>query len=318
MSTSIVSGPKRSHLCRQPSGVLGILQQPAHAASNFYWYLSILEEARDRNVGVMLTGQMGNFTVSWSGYREYVRTLLQSGHLARYWHELRAWKARHRATLFDTARNHILRSALPASVVGLINRVRTRETGSLLLLNPDLAERLALRQQMRSTGHDPGRARSDLALLRKRMLMHSQPPANQFELGAAHGLEIRDPTADRRILEFCLGVPDHQLHGHGDDRLLVRRGFAGLLPEKVLWNSSRGVQGADLRARLVMDVPALRKILVDLHESPCAAELLNLARMTRLVEKIGVSPTRSLLTMNALLKGIMVGVFLNRFARAGD
>ncbi len=297
--------------------VLEILQQPAHAASNFYWYLSILKEARDRNVGVMLTGQMGNFTVSWSGYREYVRTLLQTGQLARYWHELRAWKVRHGATLFETARNHILRSALPTSVVGLINRIRTRETGSLLLLNPDLAERLALRQQMRSTGYDPGRARSDPVFLRKRMLMHSQPPATQFELGAAHGLEIRDPTADRRILEFCLGVPDHQFHGDGGDRLLVRRGFSGLLPEEVLRNSRRGVQAADLGARLVMDVPALRRILVDLQESRCAAELLDLARMTRLVERIGISPNRSRLTLNALLKGIMVGVFLSRFARVG-
>ena len=293
--------------------VLEILQEPAHATANYYWYLRILEKARERNIGVMLTGQMGNLTVSWSGYKDHVRGLLRSGQLKRYWHEIRAWKKVNTAPLSQMLRNQVVRPGLPVWLLRLVNRARSREVGPLLFLNPELALQLGLRQQMRASGHDPTWARSDTLLLRRLMLMHSMPKANQFELGAAHGLEIRDPTEDRRVVEFCLGTPDSQFHGNGRDRLLLRRAFSDLLPEAVLGSLQRGVQAGDVTARLVQDVPALQEILVDLRKCPEAAEFLDLPRMMRLVAKVGVASGRSRLTPNALLKGFMAGVFLMRF-----
>ena len=291
---------------------LAILQEPAHAASNFYWLLAILEEARNRDVGVMLTGQFGNLTVSWSGYGDYVRRLLRTGQISRYWQEARAWRKTTRATLTHTVKKQVVRPAIPFWLLRFVNRIRFRAAGPFLLLNPGLAQGLDLRRRMLSSGHDPGFAETDSHLLRRLMLMHSLPRAHLSELAAAHQLEIRDPTVDRRLVEFCLGIPEDQFHGLGHDRLLIRRAFAGLLPEAVLWNPARGIQAADVGRRLVEDAPDLKKTLAGLQRCRPAAAWLDLPRMSRLVERIGSSSGSGRLTPSALLKGFMVGVFLAR------
>ena len=47
--------------------MLAVRDQPGHAASNDYWVLDTLRAARDRGAGIVLTGQGGNATVSWTG-----------------------------------------------------------------------------------------------------------------------------------------------------------------------------------------------------------------------------------------------------------
>ena len=46
-----------------------IHDEPLHAGGNFYWILAMLEQARQRGIGTLLTGQMGNMSVSWIGLR---------------------------------------------------------------------------------------------------------------------------------------------------------------------------------------------------------------------------------------------------------
>jgi asparagine synthase (glutamine-hydrolysing) len=73
-------------------------------------------------------------------------------------------------------------------------------------------------------------------------------PARQG-YGAMYALEVRDPTADVRLLEFCLGIPD-VLQAKGGGRMVIRRAAAGILPDEVRWNTVRGNQAADLPLRL--------------------------------------------------------------------
>ncbi len=50
------------------------------------------------------------------------------------------------------------------------------------------------------------------------------------EHGGLYGIEIFDPTIDRRLLEYCISVPDEQYSGYGKtDRWLIRRAMRGLL-----------------------------------------------------------------------------------------
>ena len=51
---------------------LMILNEPQNAAANMFWIISMFENAKRRNIGVMLTGQLGNGGVSWSGGRDYI------------------------------------------------------------------------------------------------------------------------------------------------------------------------------------------------------------------------------------------------------
>jgi asparagine synthase (glutamine-hydrolysing) len=59
------------------------------------------------------------------------------------------------------------------------------------------------------------------------------------------GVDMRDPSADRRLVEFCLSVPPEQFLAGGVPRSLARRAFADRLPPEVLRERRKGYQAAD-------------------------------------------------------------------------
>src|SRR5205823_2532864 len=105
-----------------------------------------------------------------------------------------------------------------------------------------------------------------------------------------HGMETRDPTSYRPLVEFCLGIPDDQYLRNGETRRLARRMLKGLVPDMVLDETRTGLQAADWHLRLgrqrderiaeidrlaeddslaaMLDLGALRQSLVDWPESP--------------------------------------------------
>jgi asparagine synthase (glutamine-hydrolysing) len=56
---------------------------------------------------------------------------------------------------------------------------------------------------------------------------------------AAHGMDLRLPFFDRRVIEFCLALPPEQKMQNGWTRLVMRRAMKGLLPEKVRWRPQK-------------------------------------------------------------------------------
>lgn len=69
--------------------------------------------------------------------------------------------------------------------------------------------------------------------------------------GTYYNMEQRDPTADVRLLEYCMGIPVEQDTYEGGQRMLIRRAMSGILPETVRWNTIRGKQAADVTYRVM-------------------------------------------------------------------
>src|SRR5207249_2791570 len=59
------------------------------------------------------------------------------------------------------------------------------------------------------------------------------------------GVDLRDPTADVRLIEFCLSVPTEQFFRDGVNRALARRALADRLPPAVVEEQRKGYQGVD-------------------------------------------------------------------------
>ena len=60
---------------------------------------------------------------------------------------------------------------------------------------------------------------------------------------ANFGIDMRLPAYDRRLVEFCIGIPEDQYLRDGRERWLIRRAMKGRLPEVVLNNKKRGNPG---------------------------------------------------------------------------
>jgi asparagine synthase (glutamine-hydrolysing) len=60
------------------------------------------------------------------------------------------------------------------------------------------------------------------------------------------GIDQRDPTSDRRLVEFCLTIPPEWLASRPvEPSPVYLSAFGDCIPEPVLYNRRRGYQGAD-------------------------------------------------------------------------
>ena len=191
-------------------------------------------------------------------------------------------------------------------------------------INPAFARRLNLTERMRAdtglTGPvDPPSPRDR----RLAMLLPGRwnGGCTLVELGAAHGLSLRDPTLDSRVIAFCLRVPDRFFTdpATGEDRQLARRLTKGLLPNSVRLARPRGHQAADLVPRLRASRAEIDACLRRLGAGPAAAYLD--LRLMRLVwqEALTVDgPRTSGRATSVLMRGIGVGLFIDQTLAGSD
>jgi asparagine synthase (glutamine-hydrolysing) len=130
-------------------------------------------------------------------------------------------------------------------------------------------------------------------------------------------LDSRDPTYDRRVIEFCLTVPLEEFMRGGQLRSLARRAMVGRLPSSTLKRTLRGQQSADwylnlaaVRGRMGTEVERLRS-------SPLASRMLDLQRMSSLIENWPSHGFEQHEVMSshhiALTRGLSVGRFLMQY-----
>lgn len=287
---------------------------PGHAGANYHWILSLLEQARARGLGVLLTGQQGNGSVSYTGGGSLWWPNLLRGEISKAWRGLRDSEANPWLAL----KRQVLKPILWPGVTALRRGFRSAALDwvSETAIQPALVEELRLRARMAKADFDPTFTSFSEPLNWYLLGLGRQSVgAIWHELGAGFGLEIRDPTADRRVIEFCLSCPDSQFHLKGQNRRLIRRSFEGLLPQEVLDRRRVGIQAADLGRRVLEERPAFERTLAELAAQPLAAHCLDLPKMAKILTGLSKETARDAYRDCGciLLRGLNSGLFLQRF-----
>ncbi|MCA9945064.1 MAG: asparagine synthetase B [Ardenticatenaceae bacterium] len=277
--------------------ILAIRNEPDHASSNFFWIANMLQTAQQQGIGTLLTGQGGNATISWMGAPHLTS-------LRRMWHD-KGWKA-------------VVKQNLPLFALrALRHRRLKKDNWRASAIHPDFAKRLDL-ATLQSNSIGIGYDLSESVRTPRGSRFASLKPESALlgiiwaELSAGFGLDVRDPTLDKRILDYTISIPDRFFRGpNGEDRWLIRAAMAGLLPEKVRLNSQRGSQAADLGQRLLQSSDEVENLLAQLGQSE-ATKYINLAKMnevwTQLQQELNPQNTRQAVT--TLLRGLNIGLFL--------
>ncbi len=277
-----------------------------HGIANHIWILEILSAARSQKVGVLLDGWGGNLTISWTGNRErYLRELLLGCRWGEYARELSSWRRARPG--WRSLAGQLVRPLSPPMWKEHLRRLRPAQ--------PRLLRRSALRG---SAGGRPG-ATSDRTAVEARnpglqYYLRNGLTALAFELGSAFGIEIRQPAMDRRVIEFCMGLPEDQHSRDGQDRLLVRRAMAGRLPDDVLWYRKRGIQSADIAQRLVASRDEVETALRRLENAAAVREILDLPLLRRAFDAATREPAgpEALPHARYLVRGLGLGLFVLR------
>jgi asparagine synthase (glutamine-hydrolysing) len=125
--------------------------------------------------------------------------------------------------------------------------------------------------------HPRREARADMWL----GLLRSIDPGLFLKGFARQGLDVLDPTADRRVVERALTLPQHLLIRNGDPRWVTREMLRGRVPDMVLDDPCRGFQSADWLGRLRAEAEPLAAMLDRAPDSAAFAASRGLLRAIR-------------------------------------
>ena len=242
-----------------------LFQEPVGHPCNIVWWSAVLDAARARGISVMLTGEVGNLTISAGGLST-IAEFIRRGRWLRWWREARVMAGTGPSWRGVLATS--LRPWTPKLIWSLLltGRASPEATG-VRLLHPSLRELIHRRGNRRS--------RADLGPSHDRELrwdlIRQHEPGN-FRKGVLSrwGIDERDPTSDRRLAEFCFSLPPELFLSRGVTRRLARVGLADRLPKEVI-EAPRGYQYADWYENI--EQAQLRRTVAHLGEGPAASLL---------------------------------------------
>lgn len=304
---------------------------PFEAAANRVWYEAILADAQHRGIRVLLTGKCGNWTVSWRG-TGLVRSLVGTGRWVAAWRETRALNPGSRPAVAAALLRTGLKAPLPWQARVTIARLRNPDDPLLAAgewwapvspINPEFAKAIHVAERSRARACDHWLRRgSDTPAARRFRLMDLQRDTGiNSGYSALFGVDIRDPTADPRVAEFCLSLPEDQYCRSGVSRWLIRRAMADRLPAEILTSRRHGIQAADWFERLAGARARVCDELAVLERNETARAVLDLPRMRRLADRMDQPPAgQEQHTFDyslVLQRGLMVGRFLRWFEDGG-
>lgn len=116
---------------------------------------------------------------------------------------------------------------------------------------------------------------------RRDVILNSQVESPELQTATAlqYGVEYRDPTAYRPLLDFCIGIPDEQYLRGGQTRWLARRLLAGRVPEMVRTETRTGWQSTDWPVRIARERSAIRGQLASFAADPRIARVFDFDRL---------------------------------------
>ncbi len=245
------------------------LDEPPRNVTNLLWYTATLETARQHGIGVLLQGTAGNATVSFE-HGGLFRHLFRRGQWLRALHTANTLR-NNGAMSFRASFRHA--TGWPRAGAAPVDLSFTPIHADLLC-KYDLLPRLSDRLQS---------DRLDLPAYRRRFFDTGDDGLVNAAVRDRFGLDLRDPTNDKRLWEFSYAIPPEQhISGH-HFRSLIRRAMRDRLPRATLLRYKRGMQSADWPHTLTAARPSLLGELERMEASPLAQSTLDLPRLRQLL-----------------------------------
>ena len=250
---------------------------------NGLWNMDLFAAARSAGHNVMLGGDMGNHTMSYNG-RSYLTALLLKGRWVRLFSEIRAsdrWRSR--------IRHHVIGPVIPAFLFRRYKKWRRRGEPpwyDFSALHPVFADKSGVvdRTAREYLPFDAAQPRDGRQA--RIMDLHCFDDTADWlsKVRAGFQVDYRTPAFDRRLVEFCFGIPEDQYLRGGRERWLIRRAMTGRLPDVVLNNKKRGLQAADWYPRLARERSRIMEELKRLTANPEVASIIDLRRLIAILD----------------------------------
>ena len=231
----------RSHpiaICEKLDAVSRLHCAPMGNPANLAYWLRLLCEAEEGGNSVLLTGANGNFSISLGGLGVFSDVARQNGMLG--WWSTATRTASEARVPWRTIVNQTFGHRMPKRVHRMVQRrlIGFPAHEAYPLFTPALRDRLCAASSHADT-RPPASYRSTVQQIYR-------PLDYADKLGLAmNGIDLRDPTSDRRLIELCLSLPADQIIGAQGQRPIYDLAFRDRVPQAVRTSPLKGLQGAD-------------------------------------------------------------------------
>lgn len=218
---------------------------PVRNPLNLGWMSGIQKQARQLGANTLFTGATGNATFSWSG-------------LDAHWH--RRWYK-------------LLRSEM-----GFYKRwLKIKLTRAAWWQEYCCANKIAINYFKPKISEVVLRSRYTQKTFVNLLLgINEQTQGFQRALAQHYGIRTVDLTSDKKLVDFCLQLPNHFYQQGRKSRLLVREGLKNILPDSVLNQTKLGLQNAAWFYELQALVPHYQTLLQEFKHIKIISKLIDL------------------------------------------
>jgi asparagine synthase (glutamine-hydrolysing) len=249
------------------------MQQPPPNLCNLSWLNDIYREARRAGADTLLIAAGGNATISYSG-SDWLPYLLRRGklwELAKVLREMKAEGSSIRGLGVEVA---------GAFAPAFLWKAALRRMGLPVELPEYSAIHPRALPRLRNVAADRKfdllyRPYSDPVDARWSMCSRTDGGNSIKAVLARWGISVRDPTTDKRVIEYCFRLPYREFVRGGVRRSIARRSFRDRVPAAILDNRRRGYQGADWENGLAEDRDAMAALIESVANNPAARETLD-------------------------------------------
>jgi asparagine synthase (glutamine-hydrolysing) len=199
------------------------LDAPTMNPTNNIWMIACMEATKELGATKLLSGQRGNATISWSG----------------------GINAQSLSSLQKIKRFISQKQRMISEIQDKILKLKPWETFSGIS-NHLAREKNLYKQYHQKNNKKIQKATHDFRAYYCDYMIDSLSTSSlPNTLRFLYDVELLDPTADKRIIEFCLRVPANIYACGKESRLLVRKGLKEILPLCIQQRTTRGMQLAD-------------------------------------------------------------------------
>jgi len=201
---------------------------PVRNAGNQYWLFSMFEQLAEHKVNTLFIGQMGNLTYSWPFFNPKPR------HPFHWLQQLKYLLAFYKPY-------YIKNSYLNSSFIKqqhYVSYLKKQQYNPNFQSQNLIKARQFFFKQIQSFGYTSWNEK-----------------ANQY------GINIIDPTADVRLIEFCFSLPNHIFSNKQGNRMLIRKAALNYLPNEIIYNPQKAIQSADAFERFIKSYPLYENLI---------------------------------------------------------
>ncbi|RLQ96293.1 asparagine synthase-related protein [Falsibacillus albus] len=289
---------------------LDIMEMPYKFFENSFWVKGIQEEASQKGIGILLNGARGNLSISWGPALDYYSTLLKGFKWLRLYKEINLYSKNIGFPNKKRILKVVSQKAFPKfgstdsyEFPSIINSEFAKKTGVFTKVHN-------IENEMKKLNYVENRQDH----FQNQYTWNTTGNSNT-KLSLRYGIWNRDPTNDRRVIDYCLSVPVNQYVQHGVDRALIRRATENYLPDNVRLNQlTRGIQGADWLHRIVPEWKAVKDELKEMTNNKEMIRYFNMDYIRSELKNFHPRPEKAFdSSIRVLMRTLIVYRFISKF-----